>query len=71
MTSNHDSTVPRAQLNFDGDYGVNYKAIIRGSVPGYDTMLGIAKQRLRDRGASNDVIEKMMQARNTLSLIHI
>ena len=31
----------------------------------FETLLGITKQRLRDRGATNDVIEKMMQARNT------
>ena len=48
MTSNHDSTGPRAQLNFDGDYGVNYKAIIRDSVPGYDTMLEITAAALAD-----------------------
>jgi len=48
MTNNSDSTGSRANLNFDGDYGRNYKAIIRGSVPGYDTMLEITAAALAD-----------------------
>ena len=32
---------------------------------GFKTLLGITKRRLRDRGASNDLIEKMMKSRNT------
>ena len=43
MTNNSDSTGSRANLDFDGDYGRNYKAIIRGSVPGYDTMLEMSR----------------------------
>ena len=48
MTNNSDSTGSRANLDFDGDYGRNYKAIIRGSVPGYDTMLEITAAALAE-----------------------